>query len=57
MYSIPKLCIRNNLPNTTKCNIFLYSNLGFEYKIKKMKSGYTTFLKKNSPKNQGINNV
>ena len=33
MYYILKLCIQNNLPNITKC----------EYRIKKMKSEYTTF--------------
>ena len=53
IYSIPKLCIQNNLPNTIKCEnrcFYLYSNSGFEYKIKKMKSGYTTFLKPSKPK-------
>ena len=46
MYSIPKLCIQKNLPNTTNCEnkwFFLYPNLGFEYRIKKMKSRYTAF--------------
>ena len=36
-----------NLPNTIKCKnkcfFFLYSNLGFEYRIKKIRSGYITF--------------
>ena len=35
-----------NLPNTIKCEnkyFFLYSNLGFEYRIKKIRSGYITF--------------
>ena len=39
IYSIPILCIQNNLSNTTKCEnkyFFLYSNLEFEYRIKKM---------------------
>ena len=48
MYSIAKLYIQNNLPNTIKYEnnyffFFLYSNSIFEYRIKKMKSGYTTF--------------
>ena len=46
MYSIPKLYIQNNLPNTTKYEnklFFLYSNLGFEFRIKEIKIGYTTF--------------
>ena len=51
MYSIPKLCIQNNLPNTIKYEnkyFYLYSNLGFEYRIKKMKSEYTTFRNQTS---------
>ena len=41
MYFISKLCIQNNLSNTIKCEnkcFYLYSNSGFEYRIKKMKS-------------------
>ena len=41
MYSIPKLCIQNNLPTAIKYEnkcFYLYSNSGFEYRIKKMKS-------------------
>ena len=52
MYSIPKLCIQNKLPNTAKCGnewFFLYSNSGFEYRIKKIKSEYTTFWNQASP--------
>ena len=47
-YSIPKLCIQNNLSNTIKCE--KKCNLGFEYRIKKMKSGYTTFWNQTGPK-------
>ena len=47
MYSTPKLYIQNNLPNITKyktkCFLFIYSNLGLEYRIKKTKSSYATF--------------
>ena len=47
MYSIPKLYIQNNLPNITKyrtkCFLFIDSNLGFEYRIKKTISSYATF--------------
>ena len=48
VYSILKLCIQNYLPNTikyenNKCFFFLYLDLRFEYKILKMKNGYTTF--------------
>ena len=37
-----------NLPNIIKCKnkcffFFLYSNSGFEYRIKKIRSGYITF--------------
>ena len=47
MYFIQKLCIQNNLPNM-KINviyiyIYIYSNLGFEYRIKKMKSSTPLF--------------
>ena len=48
IYSIPKLCIQNYLPSTTKYEnkcFFLYSNSGFEYRIKKMKSRYTIYFK------------
>ena len=44
MYFIPKLYIQNNISNTTKYEnecFFLYSNSVFEYRIKKMRSGYT----------------
>ena len=47
IYSIPKLCIQNNLPNTTKYEnkcFFLYLNSKFEYKIKKMKNKNIVFL-------------
>ena len=62
MYSIPKLYIQNNLPNTTNCEnkcffcffyffvflfyfilFYIYSNSGFEYRIKEMKSGHIIF--------------
>ena len=52
MYSIPKLYIQNNLPNTTKYEnklFFLYSNLGFEFRIKEIKIGYTTFWNQVGP--------
>ena len=45
MYFIQKLCIQNNLPNM-KINviyIYIYSNSGFEYRIKKMKSSTPLF--------------
>ena len=54
VYFILKLCIQNNLSNTTKCEnkcfFFLYSNSGFEYRIKKMKIGYITFWNQPGPK-------
>ena len=48
MYSILKLYIQNNLSSTikyeNKCFFFyIYSKSRIEYRIKKMKSGYTTF--------------
>ena len=43
MYSILKLYIQNNLPNM-KINVFFYySKSGFEFRIKKIKTRYTTF--------------
>ena len=30
--------------------IYIYSNSGFEYRIKKIKSGYNTFWNQTSPK-------
>ena len=47
MYSKFKLCIQNNLPNITKVFFFFYyyffSSLGFEYRIKEMKSDTSLF--------------
>ena len=43
IYFIPKLCIQNNLPNTIKCEKCFFFFFEFEYRIKKMKSEYTTF--------------
>ena len=46
IYSKFNLRIQNNLPNTTnrenKC-FFLFSSLGFEYRIKEMKSDTPLF--------------
>ena len=60
MYSIPKLCIQKNLPNTTNCEnkwfFYIYSNLGFEYRIKKIKSRYTTLKNQTDPKTLGVPN-
>ena len=35
------LNIQNNVPNMKMSVFFLYSNSVFEYRIKKMRSGYT----------------
>ena len=48
MYSKFKLCIQNNLPNITKVVFFFFlnfffSSLGFEYRIKEMKSDTSLF--------------
>ena len=47
MYSIPKLCIQNNLANTTKYEneyFFLYSNSRFEYRIQNIKEKVSFLL-------------
>ena len=56
-YSISKLYIQNNLLKTIKYEnkcFYLYSNLGFEYRIKKMKSTYTTFWNQIGPYSRGL---
>ena len=48
---------QNNLSNTIKCEnkcFYLYSNSGFEYRIKKMKSGYTTFWNQTSQSSNSL---